>query len=331
MSALDYWHLNAELRQAVRQFFVDRTFLELETPLAVVLPGTEVYLRYFETAWVDHAGRSHKLWLRSSPEIHLKKAIAAGATRVFEIARCFRNRGERANWHHPEFTMLEWYQAEIEFAAYIDQTEQFLRTTLDRLTPSIKSRLKRHPLCLPQKIERITIAEAFLNFANIKLIDGDPDLADKALAAGVISVRPEDDFETAFFKIQLDVIEPQLARLGAAVLIDYPPSQAALATVRNGVAKRFEFYINGVELCNGFEELLDPVENRRRIKASLQQRQSMGFELPEEDLDFYEALQLGLPQCCGNALGLDRWMGLILGEPSLDHVIPFRQAVMKAN
>lgn len=323
-SPIDYWYLQAELRQAVRRFFQDRRYLELETPIAVSLPGTEVYLRYFETAWIDHAGQKQKLWLRSSPEIHLKKAIAAGVPRVFELARCFRNHGELANWHHPEFTMLEWYETAISFDDYIDQTEALLRFTLEQLTPVIKKKHASPTLQLPEKIDRISVKDAFYNFLKIDLFDGDPDLAQKAIAAGIISVKREDDFETAFFKVLLDGVEPQLAKIGAAVLIDYPPSQAALAKVRDGVAKRFEFYINGIELCNGFEELLDLEENKKRIRDSLKRRAELGFETPGEDLDFYSALDQGMPACCGNALGLDRWLALLLCENSIDRVISFR-------
>lgn len=322
---ISFWRLRAALQAAIRQFFLARDYLEMETPIAVVLPGTEVYLRYFETAWLDHRGVRNPLWLRSSPELCLKQVMAAGVPRVFELARCFRNGGELADWHHPEFTMLEWYETNIGIDAFIDQTETLLRTSLEQLTNTVLSELGRPALRLPQRIERLTVAEAFKRFAGVDLIDGDPDLARCAVSAGVLSVRPEDDFETAYFKIQLERVEPELAKLGAAVLLDYPPSQAALATVRDGVAKRFEFYVDGVELCNGFEELLGRAENEARIQASLKRRQDLGFEVPHEDPAFYAALDRGLPPCCGNALGFDRWLALIVGEASLDRVVAFRK------
>jgi lysyl-tRNA synthetase class 2 len=319
-----YWRLRAALKEAIRSFFAARGYLELDTPIAVPLPGTEVHLRYFATAWLDHQGVQHPLWLRSSPELHLKQAVARGAPRVFQLAPCFRNGGERADWHHPEFTMLEWYETGIAFEAYIDQTEALLRETLARLQPLVRTTLGREPLALPARVERIPVAEAFLRFAGLELVDLDPDLARRAVAAGVLSVRPDDDFETAYFKVQLDRIEPALAALGAAVLVDYPPSQAALALVRGGVAKRFEFYVNGVELCNGFEELLGRDENEVRIKDNLARRRTLGYEVPSEDPAFYAALDQGLPPCCGNALGFDRWLALVSSEISLDRVIPFR-------
>ena len=319
-----YWRLRASLKAAVRDFFAARGYLELDTPIAVTLPGTEVHLRYFETAWLDYRSERQRLWLRSSPELHLKRAIAAGVPRVFELARCFRNGGEYAAWHHPEFTMLEWYETGISYEAYILLTEELLRATAERLSSQIAAELGRQAFQLPSQIPRIPVADAFRRFAGIDLIDGDPELAAKAVARGILSVRADDDFETAYFKIQLDCIEPELAKLGTVVLTDYPPSQAALATVRHGHAKRFEFYIQGVELCNGFEELLERDENEARIKDSLRRRKALGYETPHEDPAFYAALDRGLPPCCGNALGFDRWLALLLGERTLDRVVPFR-------
>ena len=328
LHSVAHWRLRARLKTAIRAFFEARGYLELDTPIAVVCPGTEVHLGYFETAWRDHAGRVHPLYLRSSPELHLKQAVAAGVERVFQLAPCFRNDGELSPWHHPEFTMLEWYETGIAFDAFVTQTEELMRSTHAALAPWVQRELGVEPLRLPARFPRVTVAEAFREFAGVALHDGDPDLAVKGTAAGAISLNPTDDFETAFFKLLIERVEPGLVALGGAVLLDYPPSQAALATVEGGVAKRFEFYLERVELCNGFKELLDLATNRARIGANLAARRALGAAVPAEDADFYAAIAAGLPPSCGNALGFDRWLALLCGDAArgLERAIPFRRA-----
>lgn len=310
------WEKRARLKGAVRSFFTARDYLEIDTPVAVLCPGTEVHLGYFETTWRDHAGRPHPLWLRSSPELHMKQAVAAGAPRVFQMAPCFRNGGELADWHHPEFTMLEYYEAGIAFDAFVTLTLDLMSATREALGARLP---------WPANVQRLTVADALAEFAKVTLVDGDPDFAKKARAAGAHSPKPDDDFETAFFKVMMDVVEPALARMGAVVLQDYPASQAALATVEGSVAKRFEVYVQGIELCNGFKELLEPEANEVRIEAAREKRRALGHPVPPLDPDFTAALARGLPPCCGNALGLDRWLALLLGEKNLDSAIPFRK------
>ena len=236
-------------------------------------------------------------------------------------------------WHHPEFTMLEWYEEKISYEGLINQTEELIREATKQVHSFAKrKKMTLGEVSLPKKFARLTLKQAFREFAGLDLIDDDPDLAAKAIAKGFHSVRSEDDFETAFFKILLDQIEPGLAKLGGAVLMDYPASQAALAVATKGVAHRFEFYIalpNGrevVELCNGFEELLGEKENRNRIDEAAALRIKAGHIPVPKDPDFFAALNIGLNPCCGNALGFDRLLALALGESSLDRVIPFRNA-----
>ena len=175
--------------------------------------------------------------------------------------------------------------------------------------------------------ERVTVTEAFARWAGLALIDGDPDLAAKARAKGIISPRPDDDFETAFFKILIEKIEPGIeAATGGIILYDYPASQAALAVVEDGMAKRFEFYYGRVELCNGFQELLAPTANRERIAGANARRRDLGYAVPNDDDDFYDALERGLPPSCGNAVGLERWLALVAGLDGIGELMPFRGA-----
>lgn len=319
MSVLDVLKARARLKAAVREFFSGRTYLEIDTPVAVACPGTEVYLRYFATEWVDLYGDRHPLYLRSSPELHMKQAVAAGAERVYQMAACFRNGGELSPWHHPEFTMLEFYEAGIGYEAFIDVTAELFAHTRAAVGAA-------HAHLAPKAWTKVTVAEAFEEFAGVRLVDQDPELAKKARAAGVHSPQPGDDFETAFFKVLLERVEPALAAMEGAILMDYPASQAALAVVEDGVARRFEFYAGRVELCNGFKELLDARVNRERVAAALAKRAELGFEVPPEDEDFYAALDKGLPACCGNAVGFDRWLALLNGDQSLDGAVAFRGA-----
>ncbi len=309
------WRDRATLKEAIRSFFGKRDYLEVDTPIAVLTPGTEVHLRYFSTSWHDIDDQKTSVYLRSSPELHMKRVLATGEPRIFQLAPCFRNHGEVSDWHHPEFTMLEWYEAGISFTDYMAQTEDLLRMTHGDLKSSLP---------LPPSFTKITVAEAFKRWADLDLIDGDPDLARKALAKNVISVTSNDDFETAFFKIMLEKLEPEFQKMKGLILYDYPPSQAALATVRDGVAKRFEFYINGIELCNAFEELLDSASNQQRFQTATAARARLGYEQPALDPGFIDDLEQGLPPCCGNALGFDRWLAMLRGEAHIKNVIPFR-------
>jgi lysyl-tRNA synthetase class 2 len=262
----------------------------------------------------------------------MKRALALGLRKIYQIAVCFRNRGELAPWHHPEFTMLEWYEAGIGFREFMDQTEDLLRFTREEIA-------SRRPgsvaLKLPPRFRRLSVEEAFVEFAGLSLVDGDPGLARRARERGISAVGEDDDFETAYFKILVEMVEPGLRSLGCAVLYDYPASQAVLAKVEGGWAKRFEFYVGGVELCNAFLELTDPAENRRRIADSCARRGHLArgrtppapeHDEPRPDEEFLRAVEAGIPPCAGNALGLDRWLALLLGLDGIARTVPFRES-----
>lgn len=253
----------SRLRQAVRDFFGARNYLEVDTPILVTCPGTEVYLNYFKTAWEDFRHHPHPVYLRSSPELHMKQVLATGEDRIFQIGPCFRNRGELSDWHRPEFTMIEWYEAGIPFDDYIHQTCDLLACGYEATGRSCS---------FPENWQIMTVSEAFQEYVGVELEDGDPDLGAKVESIHSCSVSATDSFETAFFKSLLELVEPAFTRLGGVVLKDYPKSQAALSQIREGVAKRFEVYWNGVELCNGFEEALDASDNQSRYASAMEAR-----------------------------------------------------------
>lgn len=309
------------LKKSTRNFFESRGYVEVDTPIITKCPGTEVHLQYFETNWLDYAGQPHQRWLRSSPELHMKRVMAEGIEAIFQVAPCFRNGGEFSEWHNPEFMMLEWYRKGLSYENLIQETETYLRASADDMAVVTGVNPKK---ILPEKFERIGVFEAFREWAGLSLIDGDPELAGKAISAGVISVQPGDDFETAYFKTLIEKIEPRIFSIGGCVLMDYPPSQAALSVVDNGKACRFEFYLGRIELCNGFFELTGEENNRARIGELLRERVRQGFSAIPEEEDFYVAMRRFTEPCGGNALGFDRWLALLLGASSLDSARLFR-------
>lgn len=306
-------------QRLVRRFFEERDYLEWQTPIVVPMPGTEVHMHYFASPWRDVNGKEHPRFLRSSPEIHLKKVLATtGVPRLFELGPCFRSGGELGPWHHPEFMMLEWYRAGADATSFMAETLDLVAFLAQHLEGSIAFDSAQVPT--------FTMAEAFATFAGLELEDEDPHLATRAREQGVLSVGEQDDFETAFFKVLMEKVEPALKRWPAAFLCDYPPSQAALAKIEAGVARRFELYVNGIEISNGFWELTEAEANRQRIVAANRQRQREGLPITPVDEEFLASLASpqGLPSCCGNALGLDRLLAVLSGESNLDKVVGFR-------
>lgn len=308
----------------IRQFFQDRDYQEWQTPLIVPMPGTEANLQYFACPWQDTAGKRKPFYLRSSPEIHLKKVLATcDVSRIFEIGPCFRNGGELGPWHHPEFTMLEWYRVGASYSSLMEETLALAEFLGSQRQSSIDF----------AAVPVLSVEEAFHAFAGLELIDGDGELSAKAAAKGLLSVSPKDDFETAFFKILIEKVEPSLSAWPAIILCDYPPSQAALAAVETAevdgkkrqVARRFELYVRGVEIANGFLELQGAEANRQRIEEAHDQRAKQNLPVPEVDTEFLTDLNGGLPACCGIALGVDRLQAVLQGHTNLDNVIGFRR------
>ncbi len=293
----------ARVVDAVRGYFRGQGFLEVTTPHRVVCPGLEPHLV---------AQPAGDRWLITSPELHLKRLLAAGAERVFEIARAWRG-DEHGPWHLPEFAMLEWYRA----YEGLDALEADVLALLD----AAGCRFARPP-------ERLTVREAFSRHAGLDLAAlRDPRAFGAAAGALGVRVAPGDDWDDVFFRVFLERVEPHLGRDRVTVLAEYPASQAALARVRPDpefpVALRFEVYASGVELANAFDELTDPCEQRRRHEADRAWRAAHGREAPPLDEAFLAALAAGHPPAAGIALGLDRLVALALGENDLARVVPF--------
>jgi lysyl-tRNA synthetase class 2 len=281
--------------QSTRSFFAARGFVEVETPALVPSPGLDVHLDAFETN-----GPRAARYLATSPEYQMKRLLADGAPRIFQIGRAYR-RDEQGERHNVEFTLCEFYRAPGAVDDVIADTEQLIA----RLTGGEVRLGARRVRTLPP-FRRITVDEAFVAYAR--------------LAAGESLHLAETD-EDAFFRMLVDQVEPALAALDEAVILhEYPASQASLARKKPGdprVAERFEIYVAGVELCNGFGELTDAHEQRARFEADRAARAARGLPAYPLDERFLQALEHGLPDAAGNAIGMDRVIALCLGTTEI--------------
>jgi elongation factor P--(R)-beta-lysine ligase len=314
------------IMRALRDHFADMEFVEVETAALQVSPGNETHLHAFKTEMVQ-PGRRDRRFLRTSPEFACKKLLAAGERRIVEFARVFRN-NERGPLHHPEFTMLEWYRAHGRYEMLMDDCLSVIARAAETVgTRSISWRERiADPRADP---ERLTVADAFSLHAGIDLLglmsgtgqDRDR-FAIKAIDAGV-HIAGDDTWGDIFSKVLSDKIEPYLGLGRPTILDEYPSEMSALARPKAGdprVAERFEIYLCGVELANGFGELNDAVEQRRRLAAQMAEKDRIYKERYPIDDDFINALRV-MPAACGVALGFDRLVMLLTGAPSIEHVM----------
>jgi elongation factor P--(R)-beta-lysine ligase len=295
----------ARIRAAVRRFFDARGFVEVETPAIVPSPGLDLHLDAYEVGERD--GRASR-WLSTSPEYQMKRLLAEGYSHIYQLAPCFR-RDESGSHHNPQFTMLEWYRADSDVEDVIGDTEQLL-AEVTRGEVNLGTRT----LGVLPPIERLPVCEAFARFAGWA--------AERTLEA---AAHDEDSYFRAF----VESVELALDRLDRPVwLVDYPASQASLARLKPNdrrFADRFELYLGGVELCNGFVELVDPVEQQARLVSDQEKRRARGLPVYPIDRRFLDALS-HMPPSVGNALGFDRLVALACGTTHIESVMAFTDA-----
>ena len=312
------------LQAGIRGWFVEREFLEVDPSALQVSPGNETHLHAFTCTAIGNDGEGQPRYLHTSPEFAMKKLLAAGERRIFSFAHVWRNR-ERGARHSPEFTMLEWYRVGEPYEVLMDDTLAFLR-----LAAGGGTLRHRDMICDPaQEPQRVSVAEAFRLYAGIDLLatlDGaatDRDaLAAQAIAAG-LRVAGDDVWSDIFSRVLSERVEPHLGQGRITILDRYPAAEAALARVCADdprEAERFEVYACGVELANGFGELTNPAEQRRRFEAEMDEKQRVYGERYPLDEDFLAALAL-MPEASGIALGFDRLVMLATGAPNIDDVI----------
>jgi lysyl-tRNA synthetase class 2 len=314
--------------RAVRAWFEEHDFIEVETASLQVSPGNEAHLHAFSSLMTGPDGATRELHLRTSPEFACKTLLAAGERRIFELARVWRNR-ERGPLHHPEFTMLEWYRAEEPYEVLMDDCAELLALaarTSGREVFEWRGR-SMDPFAAP---ERLTVARAFAERAGIDLLagvapDGTTDRDELAAAARAAGIRVADDdtWADVFSRVIVERVEPTLGIGRATILCEYPIAEAALARPaphEPRVAERFELYACGVELANAFGELTDPAEQRRRFEAEMtEMRRVYGTSYPIDEA-FLEALA-HMPSASGAALGFDRLALLATGASRIEEVM----------
>ncbi len=321
-----YLKARTRMAAAARGFFASKSFTEVDTAILQTSPGNEAHISAFATQIQNEAGVSAPLYLHSSPEFASKKLLAAGEEKIFSLAHVFRNR-ERGRLHHPEFTLLEWYRAGALYQRLIEDCAGLLAATAKAAGADLLSHAGA--IADPfEEFELLSVAEAFDRYAGIDLlatIDGlKPNrdaLAAKARTCGV-RVVPDDSWSDLFSKLLSAKIEPHLGHGRATILMDYPASEAALAKLQpdQRLAERFELYACGVELANGFGELTDADEQRRRFEEEMAERRRIYGEAYPIDEDFLSALAL-MPPASGVALGFDRLVMLATGASHIEQVL----------
>jgi lysyl-tRNA synthetase class 2 len=287
--------IRAQIIQTIRRFFIGNGYLEIETPIRIPAPAPEVHIEAVESGdW----------FLQTSPELCMKRLLAAGFPRIFQICKCFRQ-GERGRLHLPEMTLLEWYRIGSSYLELMDECESLIGQVGRQINSKNIITYQGTEIDLTIPWLRISVAEAFKKFTSIS-----------------IEAALEND---RFDEIMLDVIEPNLTQSQPVFLYDYPASRGALARLKpqdSRYAERFELYIGGLEICNAFSELTDPVEQRTRFEREQERRRESGkrvYPMPDK---FLAALE-NMPAAAGNALGIDRLVMLFTDTKKIDDGVAF--------
>ena len=288
--------LRARILQAIRRYFVDHDYLEVETPHLIPAPAPEIHI---------DAIRAEDAFLHTSPELCMKRLLSAGYDKVFQICRCFRE-GERGEHHLYEFTLLEWYRAGVDYVALMDECEEMILSVSHDLGFGKKITYQERDIELKKPWERIAVKEAFMRYAPITM--------EKALELN------------RFDEVMVSEIEPRLGIPKPTFLYDYPLQVSPLAKKKPGeprTVERFEFFIGGVELGNAFSEINDPLDQRERFVDSSKALAAGDQEAHPLDEDYINALSYGMPPTGGFGMGVDRLTMLFTGKESLREVILF--------
>lgn len=316
------------IQGAIRGWLAARDFIEVDPAALQVSPGNEAHLHGFATEAIGNDGQGRRMYLHTSPEFAMKKLLAAGEKRIAAFAHVWRNR-ERGDRHSPEFTMLEWYRVGEEYTVLMQDCADLLRLAAEAAGSTVLRYrgVDCDPFAVP---ERVSVAEAFARHAGIDLLatigpDGATDAAALAAQMDAVGLRhaADDTWSDLLSRVLVEKVEPHLGHGRATILDRYPAAEAALARPAPDdarVAERFELYACGVELANGFGELTNPAEQRRRFEIEMDEKQRVYGERYPLDEDFLAALAL-MPPASGIALGFDRLVMLATAAPRIDDVI----------
>lgn len=309
----------AHIIRAIRDFFWQQNFLEVETPTILRLPGQEPYLSPMKLDVHDETGRLYKGYLHTSPEYTMKKYLAAGFEKIFFIGKVFRDQESFGGTHNPEFTMIEWYKTQADVYTLMDDVENLLKW-LEKKIKKLNSNFQFH---------RFQMRDLWKKFVGVDL---DQYLTNEAMFSlcRAKNYHPQtvESYEDLFYRIFLNEIEPKLAKLGAIMIHHYPSPMASLSKLSEnfpGYAERVELYINGLEIANGFTELTDEKEQWRRLQEEQARRKKLNKEVFAVDMDFIEAVGQ-MPPSAGIALGIDRLVMALMGCNKIDDVISLSAA-----
>jgi len=301
----------ADIMAKIRQFFAQRDVLEVDTPAMSHATVTDIHLHTFQTEFVGPGyADGRKLYFMTSPEFHMKRLLAAGSGCIYQINKAFRNE-ESGRYHNPEFTMLEWYRVGFDHHKLMDEMDSLLQLVLE---------------C--GKAERMSYQQAFINVLGVCPLEGSmAELKAVAATLGLSDIaEPEQDRDTLLQLLFSIGVENKIGQRVPAFVYDFPASQAALAKINpqdSRVADRFEVYFKGIELANGFHELDNPQEQLNRFESDNAKRLEMGLSPQPIDHHLIAALESGLPECAGVALGIDRLIMLAIGCDHIDQVTAF--------
>ena len=318
----------ADILRDIRRFFEQQDYLEVETPILQHSPGMEVHVHAFKTEKLcAHLEQKTPYFLQTSPEFAMKKLLAADMGKIFQICKCFRNAEDSPN-HSVEFTMLEWYHPECDYT-------DLMREVIAMIRYVCKTPIKwRDMSCdVMRDWDILSVSEAFSKYAQIDL---DAYLEDRD---GLLKIAEEkgihidgnENWDDAFFRIFLEKIEPHLGVGVPCILYDYPAHMAALSRKKKDdprYAERFEIYICGLELANAFGELIDAAEQKARFEAAMTEKQDLYGTTWPVDTDFITALEHGMPEASGIALGIDRLVMLITGAENITDIMAYRPGYM---
>ncbi len=315
-----YLKTRMEIIKSIRNFFDAQGFWEVETPILQTMPTADIHIHGFKTELLGVDLKPQKtLYLQTSPEFEMKKLMVAGVSSLYQICKTFRN-GESTKLHSAEFTMIEWYKTGADYTDIMEDCTKLLRA----IAPEYKY---KNLTCDPSKEwQRISVAEAFSEMANIDLSQYLNNTAafSKAISTTGIRVAKDDQWDDLFFRVMAEKIEPYLGVGVPTILYDYPASMACLARKKESdprYAERFELYVCGIELANAFSELTNAAEQRQRFEEDMSAKQKLYGESYPLDEDFLKALETGLPECAGIALGIDRLVMLATGAEDIEQVL----------
>ena len=322
---IEYVQARTRLVQAVREYFDGQDFLEVSTPALQVMPGAEVHVHALQTELLSPDLKHHQTrYLQTSPEFSMKKLLVAGLPKIYQICPVYRN-AEGSSIHSCEFTMLEWYRTNVDYEGIMQDTVGLLRHIATRLDISAYRHggYEADPFL---EWEKISVCDAFKKNADIHLEAFLPDKVDQfrdAVEELGLPVSEEDSWDDLFFKVSMNKIEPHLGMGQPTILYDYPAHMAALSKIKATdprFAERFEVYVCGMELGNAFSELTDAKLQHQRMEADMAQKKRLYGETWPIDTDFIAALEQGMPQAGGIAIGIDRLAMLATGADDIRQV-----------